>query len=832
MARHKHIFLNDLKESLPYTSAQQGGGGDNIPRRHRRNHGNYLIRRLNEIWEEVEGKRESREAISLNSKDGIYLEFKSKAGFDLVTKSLEDIRQGVRLLNIRKVGEGENEVTIATVYVPKGKEQHFLKKIRAFATEIDSRSNKPKNQKLVNSIEEISLAVLESLWTDPTNFIPSTEKVWCEVWLRIDEEDTASLTDFKTQLTNLGIEHKSSFLSFPERQIILLKSNRADLTELIEQNNNLAEFRIGQDTARFWVAESNKDQVGWVEDLVARLNIVDTGTHVCVLDTGVNNGHSLLNPILVDQDCLTVNPTWGVNDHVQTRGGHGTLMAGLAGYGNLEACLASSGNIEVTHKLCSVKILPPDHLPQTDPELWGDITQQGVSQAEIRLPEAKLVFCMAVTSSIDVDRGRPSSWSGAIDKIVFSDNEKRKVFFVSGGNITEQSDWDDYPNSNIRCSILNPAQSWNAIAVGAYTDKAVVTDRSFAGHIPLARVGELSPFSSTSSSWEKSKWPIKPEIVFEGGNILRAPDGSLNEGQEDMGILSTSKNTITRQFDLINATSAATAQASWFAAKILAQYPNAWPETVRGLIIHSANWKDEMLTQFNIDLKKKSDVKKILRISGYGMPDLEKALYTTESKLTFVAQESIQPFTKRDGRCVTNHMHFYDLPWPKEDLLSLGETKVKVRITLSYFIEPGPGEIGWKDKYRYQSFALRFDMNSTNETEEIFKKRINRAVREEEEEIESESDSNRWLIGAQGRNLGSLHSDVWEGTAADIATCNLIAVYPVIGWWRQRTNLEKWDSNARYSLIVSLETPPEVIDIYAPIVAKIQTPITINTNNS
>lgn len=41
-----------------------------------------------------------------------------------------------------------------------------------------------------------------------------------------------------------------------------------------------------------------------------------------------------------------------------------------------------------------------------------------------------------------------------------------------------------------------------------------------------------------------------------------------------------------------------------------------------------------------------------------------------------------------DGRCKTNEMHFYDLPCPKDLLLSLGDTPVKLRITLSYFIDP------------------------------------------------------------------------------------------------------------------------------------------------
>lgn len=74
----------------------------------------------------------------------------------------------------------------------------------------------------------------------------------------------------------------------------------------------------------------------------------------------------------------------------------------------------------------------------------------------------------------------------------------------------------------------------------------------------------------------------------------------------------------------------------------------------------------------------------------------------------------------------------HEFPWPKEVLESLGDTSVRLRITLSYFIEPGPGEIGWKDRYRYPSCNLRFDLINNDENIEDFKKRINVKMRGED----------------------------------------------------------------------------------------------------
>ena len=316
-------------------------------------------------------------------------------------------------------------------------------------------------------------------------------------------------------------------------------------------------------------------------------------------------------------------------------------------------------------------------------------------------------------------------------------------------------------------------------------------------------------------------------MVFEGGNVLKAPDGQLIEGYEDYGMLSTAKNTVRRQFDVINATSAAAAQASWFAAKIMEVYPQSWPETVRALMVHSASWSDEMINQFNTDISSKGDVKDLMRVFGYGKPDVNKALYTTERNITYVAQEQIQPFIKERTKYATKDMHFFKLPWPTEELLANPDTEVQLRITLSYFVEPGLGEIGWKDKYRYRSHGLCFDLNSETESEEEFKKRINAEAREENEELENESGSDRWLIGMKSRTSGSIHSDIWRGTAGQMAACNMIAVYPVIGWWRQRTHLGRWNTQTRYSLIISLETPALELDLYTPVITQIQTPITI-----
>jgi len=821
-----HIILPDnLSVTETYTSIGQGGGKTTLPLRDRQTHAQYLATKFDEIWTAVGAEKQGREALSLPTSSGTYLEFSSANNFDLVSKSLEDRTQGVRLLNIRTIETERTRSTKALVYIPAGKEHFFLNKIEKYANNDTSKGN-PVNAPLVNSIEDVQIAVLESFWPDSEQSkIPQNNPCWCEVWLRINETENfdVQISRFRSVLNRFEIPHKDTVLSFPERAILLIYANQQTLIELIKISDQLAEYRIGQEAASFWLTESNIGQTEWAEDLLARLSIEDSDIKICILDSGVNNGHMLLNPILSDIDCMTIDNSWGTDDQTEIAPkGHGTLMAGLVGYGNMQAELESKDAVLITHKLCSVKILP--RRGRTPKENWGAITEQAVYRTEVQNPEWALLYCMAVTASDDVDRGKPSSWSGTVDRMSFGDGNNKRLFIVSGGNVSRDY-WSAYPDANKIFSVQNPAQSWNALTVGAYTEKVNISDNRYDAFDRLATPGGMSPHNSTSYTWDK-KWPIKPEILFEGGNLVKLAEDNI-DSHEDIELLTTAREFNIRQFDSICATSAATAQASWLAAKIMHKYPDCWPESVRALMIHSARWTDQMISQFGRDILER------LRCCGYGVPDANRALNSFENGFTFISQNYIQPYKKEDGDYKTNEMHFYNLPWPKDLLLSLGDTPVKLRITLSYFIDPSPGEIGWKDKYRYQSYGLRFDLNRVGENEIDFKKRINRQAREEGEDIDNPAANQKWIIGPKKRNYGSVHSDIWEGTAADIADCNMLAIFPVIGWWRERHYLNKYNQRGRYALVVSLDTPMEEIPLYSTVKAMIQIPveITLPVNN-
>src|SRR5262249_31636068 len=150
----------------------------------------------------------------------------------------------------------------------------------------------------------------------------------------------------------------------------------------------------------------------------------------------------------------------------------------------------------------------------------------------------------------------PSSWSGVVDQLFagISDGNPR-LFFISAGN-TEPDQRRRYPDSNDTDPVQDPAQAGNAGTVGAYTDRVLLDQQKFAGYVPLAPCGDLSPCSTTSVSWDRP-WPYKPDIVLEGGNLVIRPDKSTVMDPDDMTILTTAHATTGRLLVDFRDTSAA-----------------------------------------------------------------------------------------------------------------------------------------------------------------------------------------------------------------------------------------------------------------------------------
>lgn len=814
-----HLLLRDNGVREAYRRPNQAINPPALPVRDRVGHAQALAQAVGQAIGAAHRQMAERDAGLAVGTPGFYLEVElpssERAGLDL----LADRRQHMEVVAVREP-EQAGDPLLASVFVPARAENFYLRKIEAYRA-TDTQSGRPRNEPLVSRIETVRLATARSLFTDEERLFPSepNERVWWEVWLRDGRRE-----NFERVAQALNMALRPHAVRFPEREVLLALSGAATLDRLVAHSDVVAELRRAKDTPAFFMGLGGAEQRAWSDELLDRIAPpADESVAVCLLDSGIRRAHPLIEPLLSEADWHTINPAWGPDDTPAWQG-HGTRMAGVSLYGDLVPVLAGSEPITPSYRLESVRILPPASGPANDPDLYGAITGEAIARAEVQAPRRRRAIAMAVTSA-NPARGRPSSWSAAVDQLCFEE-AKRRLIMLSAGNIGDDVTAVDHLTRNDLEPVDDPAQAWNALTIGAFTDKVDIIDADFAGYAAIAPAGELSPRSRTSVIWDR-QWPVKPDVVFEGGNL--AVDGALpGEPIDDLQLLTTYYRPENRPFTTLGDTSAATAFAAGMAGAILAARPIYWPEAVRALIVHSAEWTPAMRARINACHGAKTQIQSLVRRYGYGVPDLGRALLSTRNDLTLVVQDELQPFQRKGTAAVkTRDMKLHRLPWPKAELAALREAQVELRVTLSYFIEPNPGERGWTRRHRYASHGLRFRMKLSTESVDEFRARINQAARDEEDGAPGGGGED-WLLGTF-RDRGSLHSDFWSGSAADLSERDAIGVFPVGGWWKEKPYLDRFDAIARYALIVTIRAPGSDVDIFTPVETALTVPTAIAT---
>lgn len=773
--------------------------------------------------------------------DGVTITFESFAGLGLALESLDPQVRGERpeLLCVSDQQTDQGTVQLASVHIPAGQRDYFLNRLEKYVE--TAGETRARHAELVERIASIRKATIRELWTDPEGEFPTDGAPrWWEVWLR--SAGGGERARFEASARQRGLRTGENYLGFSDRTVVLLRATVDELAVAFGSLDDLAELRRPHDVASLLTALSAREQSEWVDDLRGRLRPAGPDAPaVAVLDTGVQHGHPLLQDSLGSGDVHVVDPGWSI----RPTDGHGTEMAGLALYGDMHAATVGNHVIDLRHGLESVKIL--SGAVGNDPELYGAITGRAVDRLEIAAAERSRALLLAVTAPRpetppadktprdDRDAGRPTSWSASIDalsygravdstdlKVIrFDRDEPRRprLFVISAGNIPDLDARDDHLERSDREPVEDPAQAWNALTVGAHSARDDMSGApvGFSGYSAIAPRGELSPVSRTSVVFDR-KWPFKPDVVADGGNAAASPDRTSVDHPENLSVLTTRLQGPGQGFyTTTRDTSAAAAQVAAIAADVWAAYPHLHPETVRALVVHSARWTDTMRGHLPPGSTKTQHVA-LLRRYGMGVPDSGRALRSATDALTLVAEARIHPYERGKGGPRTREMTLHELPWPTDELERLGEASVELRVTLSYFVDPNPSSRGWNGRYVYPSHGLRFAMRRPDESGESFRKRINKQARDGDEKAPSLRTEQGWFFGSDHQQAaGSLHADVWRGTAADLASKDAVAVYPVAGWWKSRPAYDQSDAGVDYSLVVSIESPEVEVDLWTPV---------------
>lgn len=754
--RRDHIFLDLKPEARPYSRPKQKIEKKPFTRPNPDVHGPKLDRQLSSLKAYYAKLGEQRKAAKLTSVRETYVSVDyNPQGVENV-QSLAHKKKSIEIALVRQDPLDPDKAT-AVLRLGEGELKPLEDKVRSYCDRgKESEKEERRNEPLLGGVISFRQSDLADFWTSdsPVPADDATEVIW-EIWLsNIVKLDWLKQQALRARLTILD-EH---ILQFPDRMVVLGRGTPKAVRLVLLNLGQIMELRKPS-LVKDFVALEAVEQHHWIRDLTLDGPEQDACS-ICLLDDGLDHSHPLIEPAVASGQVLAYHPDWETLDRSS---GHGTNMAGILVFGEqLDEKLAESqARMKAPCYIESVKILP-EPPGRTEERLYGEVTQAAIATIEAGKASGR-VFCMAVTAAPST-KGAPSAWSAAVDQSCFGSEEEgspKRLIVVSTGNASWSDPSYSYPDYNLNDSVQDPAQSWNALVVGAFTNLVSYDVVDYPDWEPVAQLGKMSPTSTTSSLWDKT-WPDRPDIVLEGGNLLS--DGSSHELPDCLSLL-TARRRLTAGDRLLSSfaeTSCATALAARLCGQIKNHHPNHWPETIRGLVVHSARWTKGMKDEFS-GMRGKMPYRNLLRTVGMGVPDLQRALRSANDSVTLVAEHTIYPFDER-GRL--NELHLHELPWPKQALEQLGSAVVRMRVTLSYFIDPRPGRRDFKTKYNYASHGLRFAVKTSKETLDQFLARINEKAKKGHPK--SKSDTESWMIGPEIRDRGSLHCDVWTGTAQEL----------------------------------------------------------------
>lgn len=470
----KHFFLKyNIAEARPYETRDRGHT-PNLPTRNPQEHASYIKAKYELAIKKAFSLLDEWEKQGLPTANGVYIDLEvNKEGkpqtFGKTT--------GATIMRVSDKPD-DNENVEVTIYVEKEKRHWLSDRADAYANQVTEKG-RPKYATTLAPINTVNTTDIRSLYTSEASFdsIPAQGSRLYELWIFRSKRYDAETV--QTTLHSLGITPNPKPINFESIDVWLIHATKLQLSQLPLAIGYIEGVRPYQQpsvmvasnaTAREW-NDLLQDNIDWQIDEHCPI--------VGILDTGVNNAHPLLiHALPEDRMNVAINVTNALDNH-----GHGTSMAGLALLGDLTDLAYQSTPLEkISHGLSSIKILDPNH--QTPNSFYGAVIEEAVNMAS---HTGAQIQCMAITDD-DAYNGDATSSSAALDESIYNHGACNRLVLVSAGNIeTPNIDPSNYLESCKANAIKSPGQSWNALTVGAFTDKTVCTDDKFHAIAPPRR---------------------------------------------------------------------------------------------------------------------------------------------------------------------------------------------------------------------------------------------------------------------------------------------------------------------------------------------------------
>ena len=510
--------------------------------------------------------------------------------------------------------------------------------------------------------------------------------------------------------------------------------------------------------------------------------------HLCIIDSGIARGHPLLAAAVGETIAVPSNLGDGLDVH-----GHGSLVAGLALYGDVEQC-RQRGVFRQTIWIDAARVTDSNN------ELGGDqlITTQMREAITYFADQGCRIFNISLGDErLPYQGGQPSTWASTLDNLAHALDI---LIVVSAGNSQPPAQsyhlnpaYNDYPGFLLHpeARIIEPATAANALTVGALAigGQSYSNQRSpeALSHPLLAMQDRPAPFTRCGFG---VRGAVKPELVEHGGNYSYDPQFARLPNDPGVSLVSLNRSFETgKLFSFDRGTSFAAPKVAHAAAQLLREMPAASANLLRALLVHGSELPAEAA-------RLPLDDESILRLYGYGQPNLARSLNSTDNRVILYAEAAIP----------LDWYHVYEIPIP--DLFKHTPGTRQIAVTLAF----DPPTRKRNNRYLGNTMSFRLLRGvDLDHLERVFKKRTQG---ERKDRFNTQSANCTLYPGATRRDSGTLQHGAWvakRNRSLEHVEPFYLVVLDDNNW--QNAN----DEPQRYALVVSLEHSVPLIPLYAAV---------------
>lgn len=498
--------------------------------------------------------------------------------------------------------------------------ENYISDVEAFVeTELRKRSTKYSND--IKYVKEFHLLTA----SDIQNSVAQARLVNLNLanFPVTTARERAMLASLKLFLENNGVQHRQNDTSYvleiyDASQAILTSIGR-NFDVVISMTSALAtvvepgEFGEVTRTYGFSIPNANDD-----------LPVIG------ILDTGISNT-TPLRDILINDNTFILAGNNAFVDNCASGRGHGTGVAALAALGRTPYAQGYRGNVKADAKLLSMKILDASS---------GYISEKDVIdllvRAKQKYPHIKIFVLTTCYGRHKLTNEDYSTYSYELDKFAH-ENDCLLIICTANNDDAgvENTAYDLAYFSNEHTNLCAPAESMNTLIVGSAAGSLRAGD--FCGisdsdsHPTLfSRKGHLD-LPLLFSSKKINKQYFRPDVLEWGGDY-ELIDGRIGIGEKaSIEVLSALPN---ESFYSHIGTSFSAPLVANLAARIQKQYPRISSQSIKALIVNSASGRKLKLHADHEALR--------TRLTGYGLVDHERSVFSDENRVTVLIEEEIE----------------------------------------------------------------------------------------------------------------------------------------------------------------------------------------------